>query len=220
MISVGGKPTKSISLTITWSGCWTAFASFDGASVSGTVVIDWRGWLLTGKVDEMRSGVFAGEPSARIVGGLGWLTTLEPKSYHDDRGLTARELATVIAGSVGETIQVDAAADRNIGNYFAVRRESAGEVLTRFFGRAWYVDTGSMAHAGVRPGASVGRSVAVLNYDHANRSAQIYAERPDEVPLGALLPKDSRLTLDRRVTALHVIAKGDKERIVAYTEAA
>jgi hypothetical protein len=216
MIKVGAYPTKSIQLTLSWSGCWEALVTFEGKGLSGPVVIDWRGWKLTGAVDVPRTGLFAGEPATIIIGGLGWCTRREWRPYQSDRGLTAREVALSVAEQVGQTIEVSQ--DRTLGKYFVPRRESGGQILSRLFGKHWHVGVDGTTRAQVRGTPTIRKSVAVLNYDPRDGRAEVYADRPDQTPLGAILPKDARLTANRRITKVIVTASGNKERIVCYTE--
>ena len=217
MIGVGGYPTKSIQVTIAWSGCWEALATFEGKGLSGPVTIDWRGWKLKGEVDTSRSGLFAGEPVAVIVGGLAWCSRRTWRAFQDDRGLTAALVARSVASQIGQSIEVSL--DRPLGKYFSPRLESGGAILTRLFGRDWHVGTDGITRAIVRGTPEI-KGVTVLGYDPLDGRATVYADRPDQVLLGATLPKDTRLKTDRRITKLVATATGDKERIVCYTEAA
>lgn len=219
MIRVGTYPAKSIQLTITWSGCWELLSTFEGKRATGNVVIDWRGWKLTGAVDPTRSDLFAGEPACVIVGGLAWCTRRDWRPWKSDRvdGVTAKEVARSVADQLGQTIEVSS--DRQLGKSFVPRHESGGQILTRLFGKNWHVGTDGIARVQARGTPSVGKSVSVLDYDPRDGRCAVYADRPDQVPLGAILPKDSRLATNRRITKLVVTATGDKERIVCYTEA-
>ncbi len=216
MIAVGTNPTKSIRLTLSWSGCWEALATFEGKKVSGAVIIDWRGWKLSGFVDPKRTDLFAGEPAAVIVGGYPWTERREWRPFQSDRGLTASEVALSVADQVGQTIEVSQ--DRQLGKYFVPRRESGGQILTRLFGKDWHVGIDGIARAQVRGTPTVGKSVAVLQYDPRDGRAELYADRPDQAPIGAILPRDTRLATQRRITKLVVSVTGTKERIVCYTE--
>jgi hypothetical protein len=216
VIRVGAYPTKSIQLVLTWSGCWEALAAFEGKAVAGPVVIDWRGWQLRGEVDASRSGLFAGEPAAVIVGGLAWTTRREWRPFQSDRGLTAREVALSVASQLERPIEVSL--DRHLGRSFVPRRESGGAILTRLFGKAWHVGTDGTARAKTRGTPALGKSVSVLDFDPRDGRAPVYADRPDAVPIGAILPLDARLTTRRQVTKLVATASGDKERLVCYTE--
>ena len=218
MIKIGAYPAKNAQLTITWSGCWELLAQYEGKGLSGAVAIDWRGWQLRGDIDPARTGLFAGEPATIIVGGLVWCTRREWRPFQSDRGLTSREIALAVAEQLGQTIEVSF--DRPLGKLFVPRRESGGQLLTRLFGRDWHVGTDGITRAQVRGTPTVGKGVTVLKYDPRDGRATVYADRPDAVPLGAILPKDSRLTTNRRVTKLVVTVTGTQERIVCYTEAA
>lgn len=218
MIKIGAYPTKTISLTLSWSGCWEALVQWEGKGLSGPVTIDWRGWKLQGDVDSTRTGLFAGEPATIIVGGLAWCTRREWRPFQDDRGLTASYVAKTIAGQLEQTIEVSQ--DRPLGKYFVPRRESGGAIMTRLFGKSWHVGVDGIARAQVRGTPTIGKSVRVLNGDYRDGRFPVYADRPDQVPVGCILPIDSRLKTKRRATKVIVSATGDKERIVCYTEAA
>jgi len=219
VITVGGYQVKTITLHLPWAGCWSARVEYEAKVLSGVVLIDWRGWQLTGTVDPSRTGAFAGEPVTTIVGGLAWLNPLPSKAYTSDRGLTAREIASTLASSLSQPLAVDGAADRTLGKYFSTRNESGGATLSRLFGRrSWYVDTTQTTRAGPRPTPAIGKSVSVLQYDAREGRAELYAARPDEAPVGALLPKDSRLSASLQITALWATVTSDKERLVAHVE--
>lgn len=217
MIKLGAYPTKSIQLVLSWSGCWEALAAYEGKGLIGAVTIDWRGWRLQGHVDPDRAGLFAGEPAVVIVGGLPWCTRREWRPFQSDRaeGVTAREVALSIASQIGQTIEVSL--DRSLGKHFVPRRESGGAILSRLFGKNWHIGTDGIARAQARGTPTMGRSVALLDYDPRDGRATLYADRPDQAPLGAVLPRDARLTVQRRITKLLVTVAGNKERIVAYT---
>lgn len=217
MIRIGVYPAKTIQLTLSWSGCWEALAQFEGKGLAGPVVIDWRGWQLRGDIDPTRSGLFAGEPASVIVGGLAWCARRNWRPFQSDRGLTAREVALSIASQLGQTIEVSL--DRPLGKHFVARNESGGQLLTRLFGKAWYVGTDGITRIGPRATPTT-KGLTVLDYDPRDGRVTVYADRPDQVPLGAVLPKDARLKTDRRITKLVATANGTKERIVCYTEAA
>ena len=220
MIRIGAYPTKSIQLTLTWSGCWEAPIAFEGKRLTGNVVIDWRGWKLTGTIDPARTNLCAGEPACVVVGGLAWCTARDWRPWQSDRaeGVTAREVAREVAKQLGQTI--DVSLDRQLGKSFVPRHESGGQILTRLFGKNWHVGIDGIARVQVRPVATIGKSLSVLDYDPRDGRCTLYADRPDQAPLGGILPKDSRLATSRRITKLVATATGDKERIVCYTEAA
>lgn len=216
MIKVGAYPTKTIQLTLSWSGCWEALTQYEGKGLAGNVVIDWRGWKLNGTVDPLHTGLFAGEPATIVVGGFAWTQPREWRPFQDDRGLTASGVAKTIASQLGQTIEVTT--DRALGKYFVPRRESGGQILTRLFGKNWHVGTDGTTRAQVRETPAIGKSVRVLDGDFRDGRFPLYADRPDQAPLGAILPRDTRLTTQRRITKLIVTATGDKERITCYTE--
>jgi hypothetical protein len=218
VIKIGAYPSKSIQLTLSWSGCWEALATFEGKAVAGPIVIDWRGWQLHGDIDTSRTGLFAGEPATIVAGGLAWCTRRGWRPFQSDRGLTSREIALSIASQLGQTIEVSQ--DRPMGKHFVPRVESGGQILTRLFGKTWHVGTDGTTRVQARGTPAMGKSATVLNYDPRDGQAKVYADRPDQVPIGAILPKDSRLTANRRITKVIVTVTGSKERITCYTEAA
>lgn len=220
MIRIGTREAKAIELRRPWRGSWEAYASIEGAALSGEVVIDWRGWrLLGGEVDPSRSGTFAGEGTVTIVGGFRWQTALAPRLYTNDLGVLASTVALDLAATARLPLAVSAGADRNLGAYWPRRRETAGEALSRALAMPWYVDPDGVTRAGARVTPALGRSVAVLNYDLRDGVAELYADRPDQVPIAAVLPADGRrLLVARRIVELRITAQGNKERIMAYTE--
>jgi len=220
-ILVGHIRVSKIELCIPWTGCWEARAELQGAAPSGAVTIDWRGWKLTGgEVDPLRSATFAGVGRVVIVGGFRLSKSLAPKFYQGDQGLLASTPAQDAAREAGGvTLLVAPASDRSLGRYWARRRETAGAVMTRLFGRAWYVDLTSVARAGARPATALGAGVEVLSYDGRDAVVDLFAPRPDAAPLGAVVTS-TRLPGPRRLVQLIARADGASERIQAYTEAA
>lgn len=218
MITIGGLPCQSITLTLPWSGCWEASVQWEGKGLSGAMTIDWRGWKLTGSFDPARTGVFAGNPEGVIVGGYAWTIARDWRPMTDDRGLTSRSIAIAVAEQLGQTI--DVSLDRTIGKHFIPRHESGGQILTRLYGKDWYVDTSGVAKVRRREIQAAGNTVRVLEGANQDRRYPIYADRPDQVPVGCVLPLDARLKTKRRVTQVYAHAAGDKERVVCYTEAA
>lgn len=217
MIKLGPYPTKAITLSLPWTGCWEALVAYEGKAIAGPVVIDWRGWQLSGEVDPQFAGLFAGEPAVRVVGGFAWCTRRDWRPFQSERpeGLTAREVALSLAEQLGQRLEVQL--DRRLGRHFVPRRESGGALLTRLFGKHWHVEPDGSARAEVRPVPPLGAGVTVRNYDPRDGQATVYAERPDRVPVGATLPLDARLRVPRRVTKLVATAKGNQERLTCYT---
>ncbi len=218
MIRIGAYPAKTVQLTITWSGCWELLTTFEGKRLSGNVLIDWRGWKLNGAIDPTRADLFASEPACVIVGGLAWCTRRDWRPWKSDRveGVTAKEVAREIAKQLGQTIEISI--DRQLGKTFVPRHESGGQILTRLYGKNWHVGTDGITRAQVRGTPLVGKSVSVLEYEPRDGRCTVYADRPDQAPIGSILPKDLRLASTRRITKLVATATGDKERIVCYTE--
>lgn len=218
MISIAERPSNTAQLALTWAGCWEVTTAFEDKGLTGTVVIDWRGWKLTGQIDASRSGLFAGQPAAIIVGGLAWCPRRTWRPFNDDRGVSAQYVAKTIAAQLEQPIEVSL--DRNLGRLFMPRNESGGAILTRLYGKDWHVGTDGVTRVQKRPTPAIGKSVSVLKYEPRDGVATVYADRPDQVPLGAILPKDARLKTDRRITKVVVSVNGSKERIMCYTEAA
>lgn len=221
MIQVGNLRATKITLRVPWFGCWEARAELAGPAPAGAVMIDWRGWnLLGGEVDPERSGTFQGQGRVTIVGGLRWSTLLPPREYTADNGLLALTIARDAATAAGITAPVvDAAANRALGRYWPRRRETAGSVLTRLFGRSWWFGLDGVTRAGARPLPALGQGVDVLLFDPAENVIDLFAPRPDAAPLGAVV-RSPRLPGPKRVIELMVRADGSTERVQALTRAA
>jgi len=218
-ILLANTKVTSIELRIPWRGCWEARATLQGAAPSGQVVIDWRGWkLLGGEVDPLRSGMFAGVGTVVVVGGYRWGTLLQPRYYSSDLGIRAITVTRHLADAAGLPLEVPSSSDRDLGRFWMRRHESAGSALTRVLG-SWRVDLDGVTRAGNRPSAQLGAGVDVIDYDPRASEIKLFAERPDRVPLGAVVTSP-RLPGPRRVVELEVWAGGDSERIEAHTEAA
>lgn len=218
MITVGGRKTKTIELRITSGGCWEARATYEGKPITGRVLIDWRGWIISGgEVDQSRSRAFAGEPSAVIVGGLSWTITQVPKTYQDDRGVLAGTILQALAASLGQTLVLDT--NPSLGRYYMRRNESGGQLMSRIYGVGrWFVGTDGVTRTGARSSANAGKSVAVLSDEPTSNRVPLYADRPDQCLPGSRIAATSRHG-SFVVTDLFVKA-ANKERITAYVRAA
>jgi hypothetical protein len=213
-ITANGYPVRNIDLRIPWNGCFEARLQHVGKPLVGNVEVNWRGWKFTGAVDETRSGEFVSSPGAVIVGGLAWRTILDPKTYVDDRGLLRSTVALDLAASVGLSVAVSN--DGSLGRYWARRHSSAGQSLSRVLG-PWRFDLDGITRNGTRSTPAIGSSVFVLEYDPRNTLAKIFADRPDQCPIGAILPANTRLPSPRKIIELYATATGEKEAISALT---
>lgn len=214
MITANGNPVRAIELRIPWLGCFEARVEHVGKPIAGNVQINWRGWKFFGTVDDTRAGEFASSPGAVIVGGLAWRTVLEPRTYVDDRGLLRSTIALDLAASVG--LPVEVSNDASVGRYWARRKASAGQSLSRVLG-PWRVDLDGVTRNNARPTPALGASTFVLEYDPRDTHVKLFADRPDQCLVGAVLPASSRLPSARRIIELFATATGQKETISAFT---
>ena len=213
-ITANGNPVRNIELRIPWNGCFETRVQHVGKPLIGNVEIDWRGWKFTGTVDPTRSGEFVSSPGAVIVGGLAWRTMLEPKTYVDDRSILRSTVALDLASAVG--LPIEASGDASLGRYWARRRASAGQSLSRVLS-AWRFDLDGITRNNARPTPALGPSVFVKKYDPRDTSVEIFADRPDQCLVGAILPTSTRLPSPRRIVELFAASNGTKETISALT---
>lgn len=213
-ITANSNPVRNIVLRLPWHGCYEARVQHVGKPLTGSVEINWRGWKFSGVVDETRAGEFVSSPGAVIVGGLAWRTMLEPRTYVDDRGLLRSTIALDLAASVG--LPVEVSNDSAFGRYWSRRKASAGQSLSRVLG-PWRFDLDNVTRNSTRPVPKLGTSVVVLEYEPRDGCAKLFADRPDQCLVGAILPASTRLPSPRRVAEIFVTATGEKETISAFT---
>lgn len=134
-------------------GLWAADVGLDtAASISHVVTLKVANLTLTGAV--VRMAGFAGQRTARIVGGAGgWSKGIGPQSYYNPNGVHRSTVVRDAASMVGETVNIPN--DSVMANVFAREACPAQRVLRQVFGDVWWVDplgvTQCAARTDVRP---------------------------------------------------------------------
>lgn len=204
LASAFGHRIISMQLHVPHFGCWWYEALFDDDAPevlpSASIVTTFGDLTLTGTVDPQECGVYAGQRKARVAGGAGgWAKRLAPKSYANDAGVKALQVAQDVAADAGETLGDTAAIGRNalVGKYFMRRAvPAAGSLETALAtcGSAsarlhWWVDFAGLTQvAAARPSRPVPAqdSYHVHSYDPQERLMQLSAD-----DTGTLIPGDT-----------------------------
>jgi hypothetical protein len=171
----------SVRLFIPWRGAWLADVDLDPENAktfpTGAVTLKIGDTTLAGTVDDRSSGRFASSVHMRIVGGAGaWDKPVRPQHFHNDAGVSSRDVYQATAGELGE--QVNDPSPLSFGVDY-VRSGGAG---ARVFGdRDWFVDLAGVTQVGARAAATPDKTLEIMSFD-----AQ--AQRADVASDGVLLP--------------------------------
>jgi len=174
--SVNENRVVTLALTISYYGTWVADVQLADATDIGTAVtLTVANLSLVGTI--VRQATFAGNRSARIVGGAaGWRKVLTARSYHLPGGIPIAIVLNDAAVEIGEKLTGVPAG--TIGVYFV--REAppapASRLLRQVVGRAWWIDAAGVTHIGARPTTTVASAFQVANYNGAHGAYQIATE--------------------------------------------
>ena len=145
-------------------GAWFADLEYDGdasppAGAVAKVEINGTTWI--GTVESRRTGIAGRRVHARIVaGGGGWSALVPAKSWHNENGVTLRNVAETTAHEAKE--QIGSCADVRLGSHYVRDAGPAASVL----GDSWFVDSNGVTHVKARaPLRVTAGSVDVLSYD-------------------------------------------------------
>jgi hypothetical protein len=168
-------------VAIPYVGPWTADVTLDvEKALSGSVALVLAGLALT--CAPWRPVVpYGGRTTARLVGGRGMLgKTLPAKPYRSPAGVRLSTVLADVARETGETIVVEATADRVLGSHF-VREEAIASRLLNSIGGLWYVDTnGTIRVATARAPTAITSPFEVTAFDSARRAFVVATEKPGD----------------------------------------
>lgn len=140
-------------LSMPYYGMWAADVGLDSAvSISQVVTLKIANLTLSGAV--VRMAGFAGQRTARIVGGAGgWSKSIGPQSYYNPNGVRRSTVVRDAASAVGERVNIPS--DSVMASAFVRESCPAQRVLRQVFGDVWWVDplgvTQCAARTDVRP---------------------------------------------------------------------
>ncbi len=180
-LRVASVTAVSMRLLLPWVGVWTAEADLDlGSTVAvptGRVNVDVGGMTLSGTVDARGTGRFGEKARVRVVGGAaGWSKVAPRRHFHNDAGVTTRDVFEATASAVGESIVVTASERLGVdyvrGQGTPEDPVAASAVLD---GTLWYVDADGVTKFGPRS-STPSADVEVLSWDPDQRRAELAAD--------------------------------------------
>lgn len=191
---VAGARARKIDLRVPAKGAWVAEVELENDQpLSGRVVVQLGGLRASGTVDPSGTGTFGGVTRARIVAGAGrWSEDVVAKSYQNDLGVKASQVAQEAASSVGETLGTFVPHAARLGKHFAREAAPAAVALELACGGApWWVDYSGTTQAGSRAASAVDpREYEVLAYDPDGRVVTLAVDRPEALAVGQTLAKN------------------------------
>lgn len=178
-MSLGALRAAHVRLWTPWTGVWLADVDVDldktKAVPAGAQTLTIGTAKLVGTVDDSRAGRFGEKASLRLLGGGGgWHKPVPARSFHNDAGLTSRDVIEATAAEVGE-IATDLAPVP-----LAVDFERAGEPATSpapasavLANRPWWVGFDGKTVVGARPVATAPKSAEVLSWSGLEQRAEL-----------------------------------------------
>lgn len=167
-LTLQGHPVQSITLNVGAIGPWFGEATLSQAPLS----LVFAGDRITVRIGDAALQATAieitrvgGSLGVRFVGGAGgWSRWMKPRSYHNDAGIKARELAEDAARGAGETLGTFEPARERVGVDFTTRGTfTAATALELAAGDVpWWVDYAGITHVGTRAASTVPPSAYAL----------------------------------------------------------
>lgn len=163
--SLGSARVVSARVCLAPSGCGVADVrlALDDELTPGPQVLTIDKLALVMSV--VRSEVYAGSRSARLVSGFGgWRQAMAAHPlYRDAGGVRLRDVLRDLAAEVGE--RLGPIADRSLGAFFSRAMGPASRVLGVLVGRdGWWVDALGVTQIGERPAAPITSAFDVTHY--------------------------------------------------------
>jgi hypothetical protein len=180
-VELNGNACNSALLTVPGVGLWYAVVELtEPVTVSGAVTLrmldtSWSGYVIAG-------GVVDGRARYRIVAGAGgWGSTLPPRAYANDAGLTVATMLRDVASEAGESI-LSPPSDRK-GPHFNRPSGPASFALNLLVPRGWYAQADGVVAFGARPALPLSSLPVVARNPEAR-----YVELAASDTLAGLLP--------------------------------
>ncbi len=217
--AIDGQPLSKVTLTVGNVGPWFAdCVCVEAPALSGKVTLQIGTLQLSGTVDPKNNGVFGEQRKLRIVaGGGGWATLLGPKSYANDAGQKALNVAQDAAREAGEVLGTFAPAAARVGSYYVRQAGPASRVLEDVIGGVpWYVDYDGVTHVGARAASTpASTTYEVLEHSPGQNLVLLAVDDPGAVRIGSVLTE--RLDAPLTVRDLVVTVTGRDVRVSAWT---
>lgn len=167
-VTLNGNAASACLLTIPGTGLWYAGVDLlEPIALAGPVTLQfldttWQGCVIAG-------GAVDGRARYRIVAGTGgWGTTLSPRAYANDAGLTVAKLVKDAASEAEELAPINPPATV-LGPHFNRPALPASFVLNQLAPRGWYADADGVVTFAARA-ALAASSLPVLDRNPASRS--------------------------------------------------
>lgn len=157
-------------------GVWVADLDVDldptGIVPSGPAIFTVGTSLLSGTIDDRRSGKFGAKAHVRLVGGAGgWDKPVSALHLQNDFGVITTAVYSATAAEVLERV-VDVVPG-TLGTDFV---RCAGQASRVFAGVEWWVDFTGVTFVGPRPVIPPSPDIDILSWDPATRCAQLASD--------------------------------------------
>jgi len=214
-LTLSGRKGTSVVVRVTSTGPWVADVDLEGdVALTGAVELRIGPLTLVGTVDPEFSGAFQKRSRCRVVAGAnGWRTTVAELHYHNDAEINLSQVLGDAASLVGETLTVQAGADRSIGIDCARELGAAADLFDQL-GASWWVGYDGVTVVGTRPVADAAAGVELLTFDPLERVATVAADDPRAVTVGTRLK--SRLDTPMIVRELELTVQGAAVRFTCW----
>jgi hypothetical protein len=167
-VTLSGNAASACLLTIPGTGLWYAGVDMlEPVELAGPVTLQfldttWQGCVIAG-------GPVDGRARYRVVAGTGgWGSTLAPRAYANDAGLTIAKLVKDAASEAGEPAPTGAPST-TVGPHFDRREAPASFVLNQLAPRGWYAGADGVVTFGARA-ALAASSLPIVDRNPASRS--------------------------------------------------
>lgn len=192
IISLAGHPVTRAEFSVAYEGAWFIDCDMtdEAIGVQARVVFAIGDFQAVGTVVPMSDGTHGLQRKTRVVAGAaGWGSMVRARSYHNDAGVSAREIAADVAKDVGETLGDFAGGEARLRANYLRRSGTASRALreaTR--GAPWWVDFQGVTHVGERPTHTPKPgSYVVLGYDPRDRIVTLAVDDLRELQIGSVL---------------------------------
>lgn len=179
-----GRPCRSVRVEVPWTGAWMADVHLQesASDLPSKVTLQVGDTQFRGTIDPGRTGTFADDGRAVVVGGAGgWGKPVAKLWNHNDAMLKRSQIATALAREVGETLVIGSEADKDpFATHFMREICPASRVLEQLFpALGWWVGQDGVTKVGTRTTRDVTGSATILNYDASQKFAELAIEDRD-----------------------------------------
>jgi hypothetical protein len=192
IISLAGEPVSRAYLSAAYEGPWFIDCDMTDAAigVQARVIFKLGDFQAVGTVVPTADGTHGLQRKTRIVaGGAGWGGMVTRRAYHNDAGVSAREVAADVASECGEALGTFAGGETRLRANYERRAGVASRWLREAArGATWWVDWDGITHVGARAAHTPkADSYTVLNYNPRERIATLAVDDLRELQIGSQL---------------------------------